>query len=72
MRSGYKALAALCSLAISVNTGCSGGGDCNNISVGGNSAAHALHAGGGECGCTGALRRWGKLLLGRLMEYRRN
>ncbi len=43
MRSGYKALAALCSLAISVNTGCSGGGASSAIS--GESAASALPTG---------------------------
>ena len=32
MRSGYKALAALCSLAISVNTGCSGNGTSSAVS----------------------------------------
>ena len=43
MRSGYKALAALCSLAISVNTGCSGSGTSSAVS--GESAATALPTG---------------------------
>lgn len=41
MRSGYKALAALCSLAISVNTGCSG----NTTVVSGESTASAIPTG---------------------------
>ena len=43
MRSGYKALAALCSLAISVNTGCSGSGTSSAVS--GESTATALPTG---------------------------